>query len=50
MVLDVLAVSYRRGDLLSAQMVFAEDHRARTLDCTHTFADAARFLRSIRVR
>jgi hypothetical protein len=42
--LDVLAVSYRGGDLLFAQLVFAEDRRVRTLDCTHTLADAARFL------
>jgi hypothetical protein len=42
--LDVLAVSYSGGDLLSAQLVFAEDRRVRTLECTHTFSDAARFL------
>ncbi len=42
--LNVLAVSYRGGDLLSAQAVFAEDRRVRALECAHTFADAARFL------
>lgn len=42
--LDVLAISYSGGDLLSAQLVFAEDRKVRTLECTRTFADAARFL------
>ena len=42
--LNVLFVRDCEGCLLSAQLVFNEDHTLRSLDCAHTFASAAQFL------
>lgn len=44
MELNVLFVRNCGGCLLSAQMVFNEDHTLRSLDCAHTYASAAQFL------
>jgi hypothetical protein len=44
MELTVLFVRDCGGCLLSAQMVFNEDHTLRSLDCAHTYASAAQFL------
>ncbi len=44
MELNVLFVSDCGGCLLSAQLVFNQDHTLRSLDCAHTFAKAAQFL------
>jgi hypothetical protein len=44
--LNVLAVSFRGGEMLSTELVFDDNRRVRTVNCTRNLSKAVRFLKA----